>query len=112
MSLSTMLKLLGALAIVLTSFFITLKVLDETSIHVRSATYGANCGAPSGNVTDKVQGACDEKSYCDYGIDVTKLGDSAPNCAKDFTVAYTCGAKPALQAANVSREANGKLIHL
>jgi len=84
-----MLKLSGALAIVLMSFFFTLKVLDyldtlrlETSIHVRSATYGANCGAPTGNVTDKVQGACDEKVNCDYGVDVTKR--SSPRTAGYF----------------------------
>lgn len=119
----TALKVSGALVIVLTSFFITLKVLDHWGmsevgrnspgkIVVRYATYGANCRAQPGNATVNVQGACDGKTNCDYEVSVGKLGDPAGGCGKDFAVEYECGANSTARTENVPAEANGHTVHL
>jgi peptidoglycan/LPS O-acetylase OafA/YrhL len=60
------------------------------AIHVLSATYGANCGASAGNATADVQTRCDGDRKCTYMVDVERLGDPAPECAKDFVAAYSC----------------------
>jgi hypothetical protein len=64
--------------------------LAVTGISIVSATYGGNCGAPSGNATQSVAAACGGKADCGYTVDVARLGDPAPNCGKDFAVAYSC----------------------
>ncbi len=61
-------------------------------IHVRSATYGENCGAPIGNATSDVQMSCNGDQKCTYTVDTVRLGDPAPGCSKAFTVEeYECG---------------------
>ena len=62
----------------------------SSGIHVVSSTYGANCGAPSGNATARVRGACEGQASCDYIVDVKKLGDPASGCGKSFSVNYRC----------------------
>ena len=59
-------------------------------IRVVSATYGTNCGATHGNATRALMYACNSSKTCDYVVDVTKLGDPAGGCAKDFKVEYAC----------------------
>jgi len=60
-------------------------------LEIVSASYGANCGAPIGNVTQAVQGACKSStSSCDYRVDVGILGDPAPGCAKEFSAQISC----------------------
>lgn len=61
-------------------------------IHVQSATYGGNCGAPSGNATSDVQMTCDGEHKCTYLVDVTRLGNPIQDCAKAFAVEYQCTA--------------------
>ena len=62
----------------------------DSGIQVMSATYGASCGAPAGNATRVLISACNGLSSCDYNVEVTKLGDPAGGCSKDFTLAYRC----------------------
>jgi hypothetical protein len=81
-------------------------------IAVRSATYGPNCGAPAGNATDEVQSVCGGKESCDYDVEVSKLGDPAGGCAKDFTVEYVCSADSAAKTTEVPNEANGNTARL
>jgi hypothetical protein len=64
---------------------------SPTVISVTSATYGASCKAPKGNVTKFLQTACDGKSSCQYSVDYKTIGDPAPGCSKDFSVEWTCG---------------------
>jgi cysteine-rich repeat protein len=59
-------------------------------ITVTSATYGGNCGVPSGNVTSALRTACNGKTLCDYVVDHNVLGDPAPYCAKDYVARWTC----------------------
>jgi peptidoglycan/LPS O-acetylase OafA/YrhL len=74
-------------------------------IRVISATYGANCGATRGNATRALIDTCNSQTDCDYRVDVTKLGDPAGGCAKDFTVDYACMPGDRLQTAKLAGEA-------
>ncbi len=65
-------------------------------IKVVAGTYGQNCGAKLGNATAQVARACDGQAVCQYKIDTATPEDAVPNCAKDFTAEWKCGA-----AANV-----------
>jgi hypothetical protein len=62
-------------------------------IEVMQATYGSNCGAPGGNATPDVANACNGTQDCDYRVDVSRLGDPAIGCAKQFIVEYRCGGR-------------------
>lgn len=135
---SQTIKIVGGLAIVSISFGITLTVLNylsprwgsspedlnSTVIHVTDATYGSNCDGVTGlsglvvrvkpgNATAAVALACDEtKRSCSFGVDVSKIGDPAPGCGKDFRVSWRCGANEDVYHASVSPEATGKTASL
>jgi len=83
------------------------------SIKVDSATYGANCGAPNGNATAHVAGACNGQPTCDYIVDYTVIGDPSKGCAKEFQVSYHCRFDPAQRTVSVPAEAGfRKVAHL
>jgi peptidoglycan/LPS O-acetylase OafA/YrhL len=83
-------------------------------IHVRSATYGGNCGAPLGNATNDAQMSCDGDRKCTYTVDAVRLGDPAPGCGKAFTVEYECAPGGTPVKADVPGEAGlgGKSVEL
>jgi peptidoglycan/LPS O-acetylase OafA/YrhL len=87
----------------------TLPLQTETEvaagIRVISATYGANCGVARGNITWALVNACDGRNSCDYVVDVTKLGDPAGGCAKDFNVNYACMPDNSAQTTELAGEA-------
>jgi M6 family metalloprotease-like protein len=60
-------------------------------VQVSAATYGGNCGAPSGNVTAPLAKACSGRTHCTYKLDYRVIGDPKPHCAKDFKVTWRCG---------------------
>jgi peptidoglycan/LPS O-acetylase OafA/YrhL len=62
----------------------------SSNMEILSATYGGNCGAPSGNVTAFVRKACNGQTACDYAVDHRILGDAAPGCGKSFVVEFVC----------------------
>lgn len=62
----------------------------SAGLRIESATYGANCGAPAGNQTATLVGACNGRLQCDYVVDYMVIGDPAPGCAKDYRVTYQC----------------------
>ncbi len=64
---------------------------DQNVIRVTSATYGASCRVPAGNVTRQVAAACNGRKSCNYVVNYKVLGDPAGNCKKDFQVTYSCG---------------------
>ena len=78
-------------------------------LSVLQATYGANCGATPGNVTNRFKAAC-KRGSCNYTVDVAALGDPAPGCAKDFDVEYSCAGTSARR--KIDAEANGKAVIL
>jgi hypothetical protein len=81
-------------------------------IHVLSATYGGNCGAPAGNATREVLNNCENNFFCTYRIDVGTFGDPKNGCGKDFTAAYECGAGTRLTARVPPEAGFGSLLHL
>lgn len=60
-------------------------------IQVVGATYGRNCGAPSGNQTANLGTACNGRARCPYRVDYRAIGDPAYGCAKDYVADWTCG---------------------
>lgn len=64
------------------------------TIMVDSATYGGNCKAPIGNVTDSVAVSSNWKDSASIAISNATFGDPSPErpaCAKAFDIAYKCG---------------------
>jgi LruC domain-containing protein len=59
-------------------------------ITVTSATYGANCGRPTGNVTASVASTCNGRTSCSVFVSNSVFGDPAPGCPKAFVASYTC----------------------
>ncbi len=102
----TLLKGLGALVV---SCF---AIGAQAQIQVESATYGANCGAWRGNATSEVRWQCDGQQVCDYYISVSRLGDPAPGCPKNFDVRYRCGFGGQTKHETVFQEANGGIARL
>jgi peptidoglycan/LPS O-acetylase OafA/YrhL len=81
-------------------------------IHVLSATYGGNCGAPTGNATREIATNCEKNLFCVYQIDVGVLGDPKNGCAKDFTAEFECGAGQRLTARVPPEAGFGSLLRL
>lgn len=115
------LRVIVGLTIVIGSFWITLFVMDRldynpagsATIEVLEATYGANCiRNASGNVTPYAAKICSRAPNCSLSIDVSKMGDPAPGCAKDFSVRYSCGKKLGSRTLSLPSEANGKTLQL
>jgi hypothetical protein len=74
-------------------------------ISVKAGTYGGNCHAPHGNVTDYLRSECDGRSSCSYEIDFHKIGDPVPFCSKDYLAEWTCGNDLTIRRASASAEA-------
>jgi hypothetical protein len=119
----TVLKALGGGAILVGSFFITLRAIDYYTeranrpapiITVQEATYGSNCGRRigRGNVTPFFSKACDGRSSCDVTISVEQLGDPAPGCGKDFVIRFLCNQEHPGKSEYQKGEANGSTLHL
>ena len=124
-----LIRVLGALLVVATSFFVTMKLMDywltppdpkASVIHVVDATYGLACQefVPSpgkhnlvkvGNVTAALTSACDKaKTTCLFAVDAVKLGDPAPGCSKDFVASWRCGSDPKVHDFYLAAEASGR----
>lgn len=88
------------------------ELLTDSSggIAVSLASYGQNCGVPSGNATADVQRTCDGSVTCTYPITIRRLGDPAPSCAKVFTVYYSCAGRK--KRTGATAEANGQSVVL
>lgn len=81
-------------------------------IKVVRAIYGENCKAPlpRADVTAHIATACNGKTSCVYPVNHLVIGDTAPNCAKSYAVAYQCGATNL--TAMAAPEASGKTVQL
>ena len=91
---------------------LTHSVPHKTGLAVISATYGGNCGAPPGNVTQHLARACNGKGQCDYVVDYQIIGDPKLMCSKDYVAKWRCG-DGRLRNASVPPEAGfGKLVSL
>ncbi|WP_244206761.1 hypothetical protein [Caballeronia pedi] len=63
---------------------------DARSIMVVTGTYGANCGAASGNATRDLTRQCDGRDTCAYVPTRTRGGDAVRACRKDLRVDWRC----------------------
>jgi len=109
----------GGFAVLIGSFFTTLVVLDwinapapmPSKIKVLEATYGPNCmKAAPGNATVYAAKICDAASRCTIPIDVTKMGDPAQGCWKEFVVKFGCLPKTGSRTLSLPGEANGSTL--
>jgi hypothetical protein len=126
-------KLTSGAAVLLGSFWLTLEILDYWTapddpdadlIAVTEATYGMNCrggvarsGQPNevkaGNATAAVAESClGTSKTCTFVVDVNRIGDPAPDCGKDLSIAWRCGAQPTVHRIYVAAEAHGQRISL
>jgi hypothetical protein len=124
-----LLAVIGGFAVVAISFIVTLEILDywdtpadpqASVIHVVEGTYGINCKdfvpqAPhvnlvkAGNATAVLAQACDNaKASCLFTVDVTKLGDPANGCGKDFNASWRCGNAEEIHKVFLPAEASGR----
>jgi hypothetical protein len=120
-------KVIGGLAVVLASFWISLQIMDYWSlppnaseIHILEATYGLNCrtfAVPAGqvnrvkpgNATSMALEICGKATgSCSLAIDVGRMGDPAPGCRKDFLLQWRCGDLEKARQLYVAEEANAK----
>ena len=86
---------------------------DERAIRVVAASYGKNCGAPYGNVTDHLAATCNGRQVCEYTIMTDVLGDPAYGCRKDYVAEWQCGNNPERGSVAAGPEAgNGSRIVL
>jgi hypothetical protein len=79
-----------------------------SGLQIRAATYGGSCGAPHGNATRDIANQCGGRWDCKYVVDVDRLRDPAPGCAKDFTVEYSCAPDSTPVLKNLPAEAGFK----
>jgi hypothetical protein len=129
----SLLKVTAAVAVVLASFWLTLKLLDYLAtpedpnadlIEITEATYGMNCQGsvgPGGRVNQVQVGnanaaiakICDKaRESCAFAVDVNQIGDPAPGCAKDLSISWRCGAEEMVHRVHVAAEAHSKNISL
>jgi hypothetical protein len=129
----TLLVVMAAAAVVLASFWLTLKFLDYLAtpadpdadlIAVTEATYGMNCQGSvgpggrvnqvqAGNATAAISKICAEaRESCAFRVDVNQIGDSAPGCSKDMSISWRCGAEAMVHMVHVAAEAHSKNISL
>ena len=59
-------------------------------IRVESATYGANCGAASGNSTRDLATHCNDRATCRYIVNASLDRTQQASCARDFTAEWSC----------------------
>lgn len=86
--------------------------INSGTIRVISGTYGQNCGTGHGNKTDHLASQCNGKSFCDYRIDHTVIGDPAFGCSKEYIAEWRCGSGD-LKSTKAKAEAGfGSVIRL
>jgi hypothetical protein len=71
--------------------------LPGHGIVVVGATYGGNCGAQRGNVTDHLASSCNGRDTCSYRVDYEVLGDPVSGCVKDYEANWRCGDNPTVR---------------
>jgi hypothetical protein len=85
------------------------------SIRIIEASYGRNCRAQmggGGSAINDIVDACQGRDYCQYYIDVRRLGDPAPGCAKEYMARFVCRDGGNERWATARAEANGQSVTL
>lgn len=74
-------------------------------IQIVAGTYGPNCGASHGNVTEHLATACNGTPSCDYKVDYQVIGDPAVGCVKTYVAEWHCGEGSTVQSQTAPGEA-------
>lgn len=93
---------------------INTKIKAKPQITIKKASYGENCANVNKSKMDLANNfkkACDGKLTCSYTINAFGVdGDTAPNCAKELAVTYSCGTGD--KTLKLDKEAHGKTAQL
>jgi hypothetical protein len=79
------------------------RAANSRRIVVTSATLGANCGVPRGNVTSKVAKICNGREVCSLPGSRVSHPDPAFGCAKAFSAQWKCSENGETKSAAVAR---------
>jgi len=96
---------------------------DRPEISIGTASYGLNCRnfpvpAPHpntvglGNASTAMRTACNGRQRCEYAVDISRIGDPANSCGKEFLVEYRCTGSQVVKTAFLPAEAHGKTLTL
>jgi hypothetical protein len=81
-------------------------------IRVESATYGANCGAATGNVTRDLARRCNERETCRYVVKARPARTPHASCAADFITEWSCDHREFHRAMLSAEAGNGSALML
>jgi hypothetical protein len=81
-------------------------------IRIESATYGANCGAASGNSTRDLARHCNDRATCRYIVNASLDGTQRASCARDFTAEWSCDHREFHRAMLSGEAGNGSSLIL
>jgi hypothetical protein len=59
-------------------------------IRIDSGTYGANCGARTGNATRDLASRCNERETCRYVVNASLSQKHRATCPADFIAEWSC----------------------
>ncbi len=107
--------------VILSALFVFWNWPKTSIIEVFDATYGESCKnvsppAPAlnifkrGNATDTVKQLCAGKDTCSFQVNVNRIGDPVPGCAKDFQITYSCRSNSTPTSQTVKAEAHGQTV--
>ncbi len=81
-------------------------------IRIESATYGANCGAASGNSTRDLAAHCNDRATCRYVVKASLDRTQRASCARDFTAQWSCDHRDTHRAMLSGEAGNGSSLVL
>ncbi|CAG9258276.1 hypothetical protein [Paraburkholderia caribensis] len=81
-------------------------------IHIESGTYGANCGAASGNATRDLAKRCNEHATFRYIVNTRLDATQRAACARDFTAEWSCDHREFHRAMLSAEAGNGSSLIL
>ncbi|AMV44681.1 hypothetical protein [Paraburkholderia caribensis] len=81
-------------------------------IRIESGTYGANCGAASGNATRDLAKHCNDRATCRYIVNARLDAKQRASCARDFTAAWSCDHREFHRAMLSAEAGNGSSLVL
>ncbi|MFP3556837.1 hypothetical protein SB861_39910 [Paraburkholderia sp. SIMBA_049] len=81
-------------------------------IRIESGTYGANCGAATGNVTRDLAKHCNDRATCRYIVNMRLDAKQRTSCARDFTAEWSCDHREFHRAMLSAEAGNGSSLVL
>ncbi|TCG07181.1 hypothetical protein BZM27_21035 [Paraburkholderia steynii] len=79
-------------------------------IRIESGTYGANCGAATGNATRDLAKHCNDRATCRYIVNTRLDATQRASCARDFIAAWSCDHREFHRAMLSAEAGNGSSL--